>query len=129
MLSIILTILKIIGLILLSIIGLVLVILLAVLLVPIRYEAEAAMAENKPTAKARISWLLRFLCVRVRFGEDGLHYLVKVCGFSVLDSDKPKAEKPEKQKDGKKKRQTYLVWTPKGLEFIRSLIKGKGTKK
>ena len=29
-------------------------------------------------------------------------------------------------KDGKKKRQTYLVWTPKGLEFIRSLIKGKG---
>ena len=30
-------------------------------------------------------------------------------------------------KDGKKKRQTYLVWTPKGLEFIRSLIKGKGT--
>ena len=31
-------------------------------------------------------------------------------------------------KDGKKKRQTYLVWTPKGLEFIRSLIKGKGNK-
>jgi len=31
-------------------------------------------------------------------------------------------------KDGKKKRQTYLVWTPKGLEFIRSLIKGSGTK-
>ena len=30
-------------------------------------------------------------------------------------------------KDGKKKRQTYLVWTPKGLEFIRKLIKGKGT--
>ena len=29
-------------------------------------------------------------------------------------------------KDGKKKRQTYLVWTPKGLEFIRSLIKGQG---
>jgi hypothetical protein len=27
-------------------------------------------------------------------------------------------------KDGKKKRQTYLVWTPKGLEFIRKLIKG-----
>ena len=29
-------------------------------------------------------------------------------------------------KDGKKKHQTYLVWTPKGLEFIRKLIKGKG---
>ena len=29
-------------------------------------------------------------------------------------------------KDGKKKRQTYLVWTPKGLEFIRSLIQGCG---
>lgn len=29
-------------------------------------------------------------------------------------------------KDGKKKRQTYLVWTPKGLEFIRKLVKGKG---
>ena len=27
-------------------------------------------------------------------------------------------------KDGKKKRQTYLVWTPKGLEFIRKMIKG-----
>ena len=27
-------------------------------------------------------------------------------------------------KDGKKKHQTYLVWTPKGLEFIRKLIKG-----
>ena len=30
-------------------------------------------------------------------------------------------------KDGRKKRQTYLVWTPKGLEFIRKLIKGKGS--
>jgi hypothetical protein len=29
-------------------------------------------------------------------------------------------------KDGKKKRQTYLVWTPKGLAFIRKLIQGKG---
>ena len=29
-------------------------------------------------------------------------------------------------KDGKKKHQTYLVWTQKGLEFIRSLIKGEG---
>ena len=31
-------------------------------------------------------------------------------------------------KDGKKKHQTYLVWTRKGLEFIRKLIgdKGKG---
>ena len=27
-------------------------------------------------------------------------------------------------KDGKKKHQTYLVWTPKGLEFIRKLIQG-----
>ena len=27
-------------------------------------------------------------------------------------------------KDGKKKRQTYLVWTQKGLEFIRKMIKG-----
>lgn len=27
-------------------------------------------------------------------------------------------------KDGKKKHQTYLVWTPQGLEFIRKLIKG-----
>jgi len=31
-------------------------------------------------------------------------------------------------KDGKKKRQTYLVWTPKGLAFIKNLIKGKGDK-
>ena len=29
-------------------------------------------------------------------------------------------------KDGKKKHQTYLVWTPKGLEFIRNKIKEKG---
>ena len=27
-------------------------------------------------------------------------------------------------KDGKKRQQTYLVWTPKGLEFIRKLIQG-----
>ncbi|MBR5394422.1 MAG: phage antirepressor KilAC domain-containing protein [Bacteroidaceae bacterium] len=26
-------------------------------------------------------------------------------------------------KDGKKKRQTYLVWTTKGLEFIKNLIR------
>ena len=29
-------------------------------------------------------------------------------------------------KDGKKKHQTYLVWTPKCLEFIRNLIEGSG---
>lgn len=28
--------------------------------------------------------------------------------------------------DGEKKERKYLVWTPKGLELIRSLIKGKG---
>ena len=27
-------------------------------------------------------------------------------------------------KDGKKRQQTYLVWTPKGQEFIRKLIRG-----
>ena len=30
--------------------------------------------------------------------------------------------------DGEKKERRYLVWTPQGLEFIRSLIKGKGHK-
>ena len=66
--SVLLGILKALGIILLSILGLVLLILLIlliVLLVPFRYEAEGRFRDNKVRAKVCVSWMAKL--VRVLF--------------------------------------------------------------
>ncbi len=99
------TILKIIGLIILAVLCILLALILLVLFVPIRYQAGAGKQE-KITADAQVSWLLRLIRGTVCFDQANtdmpLHLQFKVAGFKLYDNQKPgKApEKPPEEKTG-----------------------------
>ncbi len=95
MLHIILFILKILGLMVLAVLGLILTLVLLILLVPVRYQAEGSY-DGKVKGKARITWLLHILSVRVQYEEDVLA-TVRFFGFPIgkpkkLDSELKEAE-------------------------------------
>lgn len=101
--SIILSILKIIGITLLCILGLILFVLIVVLFVPIRYKVTADSnineKEKEYLVKAKVSWLLHLVHGKYEYpGEEG--FVLKVGPFTVYG--KKKKEKPDK--DNKKKK-------------------------
>ena len=80
--AVVLTILKILGIILLCIIGLLLLLLILVLVVPIRYRVEGAFTEEQKFAKGKVRWM--FFRVLGHFDKDeGLLGEVKVAWFTV----------------------------------------------
>ncbi|MCI8274348.1 MAG: DUF2953 domain-containing protein [Lachnospiraceae bacterium] len=90
MLSVIWGILKVIGIIFLAILGLLLAILLLVLLVPLRYEFEASGKYDKESeeppeylVKARVSWLLRLVCIRLRADGAGAQFKLRIFGIPI----------------------------------------------
>lgn len=98
----VLTILKIIGIILLVILGLLLTGVLTVLLVPLRYEIWLAYRESLK-AKVSVSWLLRLLEVKAVYDE-GLDVDARVLWFHPLrgggeeeTSETEDSEQPQKQ--------------------------------
>ncbi|MDO5406511.1 MAG: DUF2953 domain-containing protein [Eubacteriales bacterium] len=116
MLAIILSILKIAGLLLLGILGLILLVLLLILLVPIRYQAEAERKEPETEeveessagfadslrARATVSWLLHILALRVSYDKE-LDICVKVFGIRLGKRDETSGTgKKKKSKDRKK---------------------------
>lgn len=95
MLHIILFILKILGLLVLIVLGLILTVVLLIFLVPVRYQAEGSY-DGKVKGKARITWLLHILSVRVQYEGDVLA-TVRFFGFRIgkpkkLDSELKEAE-------------------------------------
>ena len=66
--AVVLTILKILGIILLCIIGLLLLLLILVLVVPIRYRVEGAFTEEQKFAKGKVRWM--FFRVLGHFDKD-----------------------------------------------------------
>lgn len=93
MLAVLLTILKIIGIIVLSIIALVLILVAIVLFVPIRYkiDADKSQGSNAFFAKANVSFLLHILSANVRYeGEPDMSF--KVFGIKVWPRHKAETE-------------------------------------
>ena len=83
MLQILLTILKILGILILVILGVLLAVILVVLLVPIRYSGDASF-DGKPKGGVLVSWLFRILTVRVDYDGEALKSLVKIFWFQVF---------------------------------------------
>ncbi len=106
--SVVLSILKIIGIILLVILCIILALLLIVLFVPIRYNAHVVKEERGPdgkiteglTAQAGISWLLHIISFGVSFKEGRLSKGLKIFGID-LSKRKKKKEKKKKRKTAK----------------------------
>lgn len=103
MVSVILLILKILGLILLGILGLVLLLILTVLLVPIRFEVRGSLQESKPEGRAVVSWLAHILSACAVYDGD-LNVSIRIFGFRLGQHDEDTAEKKRKRNGRKKKK-------------------------
>ena len=98
MLGILLTILKIIGIILLVLIGLILLAAAVILLVPIRYHGEGAREEKILSGNVKLTWLLHMISASASLSEDGTKIRVCLFGKTIY----PKTKKPPKQSKAKK---------------------------
>lgn len=83
MLSILLIILKVIGIIILILLGLVLLVAGLILLVPVRYSISATYYSSKPEILLKVSWLLKMLRVRLTY-KDELSFNVKILFFTLF---------------------------------------------
>ena len=111
---VILTILKILGIILLVLLGLLLVIVLSVLFVPVRYRLEGEKLSpgwSEANGKVRVSWLLHLIHLRIQYREKELDwecYLfgvpLKKAGAAVREWKKKRRKKKIQKKNEPKKR-------------------------
>lgn len=89
--TVILMILRIVGIALLVILGLLLAVVLAVLFVPVCYRADGSFHEEL-TASARVTWFLHLLSARIIF-EKELNVKAFICGIQIY----PRAARIKKQ--------------------------------
>lgn len=95
MLGVLLTILKIIGIILLVLLALILGLAAVILLVPIRYRGKAAYLEKKLSGSLKITWLLHLLSASVSVTPDGTDIRVKVLGKTIYPKKKKSKKEPQ----------------------------------
>ena len=93
-LAILLTILKVTGIVLLCIIGLVLLVLLIVLFVPIRYKADGFYKDSDYNVKAKASWLLHVVTVSFDL-KASKEPVIKVFGIKLKGKKKKDEEEGE----------------------------------
>ena len=98
MLGILLTILKIIGIILLVLIGLILLAAAVILLVPIRYQGEGAREEKILSGSVKLTWLLHMISASASLSEDRMKIRIGLFGKTIY----PKTKKPSKKSRAKK---------------------------
>ena len=132
---VILTILKILGIILLVLLGLLLVIVFSVLFVPVRYRLEGEKSSpgwSEANGKVRVSWLLHLIHLRIQYQEKELDwecYLfgvpLKKAGAAVREwKKKRRKKKVQEQKERRKK-----AVQQKNEPEKRTAAKKKGQKK
>lgn len=99
---VVLTILKIIGIILLVILGILLLIFLALLFVPLRYQAHVRKEEKDLEADGRLTWLLHLLRMDMTIRDLKGTLVIRACGFRLktihfLKKDEEAEKAPEKE--------------------------------
>lgn len=80
--SVILLILKIIGMILLVLLGILFLLLVLVLFVPVRYRVSGAM-EEKLQLKGQVTWLLHLLSFKFLYEDGEFSQTVRICGIRL----------------------------------------------
>ena len=102
--GILLTILKVLGIILLSILGLLLIIILLFLFVPFVYKIRVKYVDKQLEADGEVSFLFRLLRARAIYKEE-LSYEAKAAFFTLISSKKA----DEGKEDGKERRKENKV--------------------
>jgi len=106
--SIVLLVLKIIGITLLAILGLGILIVLLVLFVPVRYMLDVNKnADDDFCINLKIHWLLHFVRIFINYYSE-LSYRVKVLFFTIYKSDNLITEKEKKRAEKKELRKKYI---------------------
>lgn len=85
--TILLLILKIIGILLLAILGIFLLLLALVLFVPLRYRVEGSEGETRRVA-GKLHWLLHAVSVSFSYQENRMEYSLRIFGLSMLPRKK-----------------------------------------
>ncbi len=96
MTAVLLTILKIIGIVLLVIVGIVLFLLAVLLFVPVRYSVKGTV-DNNITAEGKISWLCSIFRYDFTFQEQELNGEVRIFGFRPKKKEKVSEEELEEE--------------------------------
>lgn len=103
MVSIILTILKIIGISILVILGIIVLLVLLVLFVPVRYKAGGNYTDSRADISGKASWLLGIASVTFRYQkEQPFHIRAKLFYIPVFDNLKKRKRKKKVFRKGKK---------------------------
>ncbi|MBO4267233.1 MAG: hypothetical protein J5910_08620 [Lachnospiraceae bacterium] len=106
MAAVLLTVLKIIGIVLACIIGLILLLICLILFVPVRYriKADRETPDSEPSAGAYASYLLHIVTAGVSYDKK-VDVFVRLFGIGILkkkkekDPHKPRREEPEEDKE------------------------------
>lgn len=96
MTTVLLTILKIIGIVLLVILGIMLFLLAVLLFVPVRYSVKGTV-DNNITAEGKISWLCSILRYDFKFQEQDLNGEVRIFGFRPKKKERVSEEELEEE--------------------------------
>lgn len=112
--SILLTILKIIGITLLILLAVVIVLLMLLLFVPFCYRVQGSFAEGKPAGKAEIRYLFPLLRVSFSYEGDKKTGVIRLLGIRLFDFFAPPKQKAKKNKKGKRKKQKEKKETGSG---------------
>ncbi|MDE6619488.1 MAG: hypothetical protein K2K74_03165, partial [Lachnospiraceae bacterium] len=99
MISILLTVLKIIGIAILIILGLIFLILLLALFVPVRYNGKGCYHDGSFAARLRASWLLHIISASGTYElGQSFHIRLRLFGIAVYDNQKEKTSRKNKNK-------------------------------
>ncbi len=115
MIQVLLLILKIIGITVLVLLSLVLLTVVLVLFVPVFYRVGIVHNPEKTHVTGRVSFLFPLLLVKLEYLKK-LKYRVRVFGFAVLDSEKPKQEKIKKEKRKRPEKEKKTAGEEEGPE-------------
>ncbi len=122
MVSVLLTLLKIIGIVLLSLLGLFIVLLLLVLFVPVRYRFKGYYKENEFVCHGKITWLLHLVSLSLDYDKKFITS-VKIFGMNISSLLQGKKEVPADKEDNvsKPKKQTDSAAIDSSQECITTL--------
>ena len=115
--SVILTILKILGIIILCIVGILLFLILSILFIPIRYSFYIEY-HDKLQAKARLSWFLHILSFSFAYNEDGPIYKIKFLGIPISKLFHKSQRDVSKSHNSKKEKKTIPSEEANNTEIV-----------
>lgn len=121
MISVLLTILKIAGIVILVLLGSLLTILLLVLFVPVRYTitANRNVTDEVPIrARIKVTWLLHILNMLFSYPE-AAYLRVRVFCFTIFRSDQPKDSGKKSDKNSEESKPEATSSVPKETEAIK----------